>query len=197
MLKGCVHSPDDHMQFLCCKSDKMEVWPLLHASINKRKHNIGKQQTSADGNEEQLQFWNSTNLTEESSNLEQNVKNTNNSLAWQLTLKQAINIKYKEFKENWGNDDLKPWHNNLFNMLDNLVTVTNREKPRQTCIQTSFESPCTWICLKPFLRASFNPKIKPRYSATLLVATPKPSRIRATFIQILSLERWMVREIKK
>ena len=43
-------------------------------------------------------------------------------------------------------------------------------------MQTSWESPRARMRLMPFLRAYFIPKIKARYSATLLVAMPTPSR---------------------
>lgn len=45
-----------------------------------------------------------------------------------------------------------------------------------TCMQTSLESPTTHILVNPLLRAHLNPNIIARYSATLLVAIPKPSR---------------------
>lgn len=44
------------------------------------------------------------------------------------------------------------------------------------CMQTSLESPTTLIPVNPLLRAYLNPKIIARYSATLLVAIPNPSR---------------------
>ena len=55
-------------------------------------------------------------------------------------------------------------------------------------MQTSFESPLTFTCLKPFSRAYFSPKITPLYSATLLVATPTPSRNRKTYRKELQVE---------
>lgn len=50
-----------------------------------------------------------------------------------------------------------------------------------TCMQTSLESPCIRIYLNPFERAYLKPKMAPRYSATLLVAIPTPSRSRNTY----------------
>lgn len=52
-------------------------------------------------------------------------------------------------------------------------------------MQTSLESPRTRTLVKPFVSAYLNPSIKPRYSAKLLVATPKPSRS----LQILICEK--------
>lgn len=43
-------------------------------------------------------------------------------------------------------------------------------------MQTSLESPITRILVNPLLRANLNPRIIARYSATLFVAIPKPSR---------------------
>lgn len=48
-------------------------------------------------------------------------------------------------------------------------------------MQTSLESPRTRILVKPLRRAYLNPKIIARYSATLLVVVPKPSRNRQTY----------------
>ena len=62
------------------------------------------------------------------------------------------------------------------------------KEKRQTCIQTSLESPRTRMCLYPFLRACFKPKITARYSATLFVAMPTPSLNRQTY-QASRLER--------
>ncbi len=59
---------------------------------------------------------------------------------------------------------------------------------QQTCIQTSLESPWTRMCLYPFLTACLKPKITARYSATLFVAMPTPSRNRQTY-QSSELER--------
>lgn len=57
-------------------------------------------------------------------------------------------------------------------------------------MQTSLESPRTRTLVKPFPSAYFNPNIKARYSATLLVAMPKPSRS----LQILTYEKYYVRK---
>lgn len=53
--------------------------------------------------------------------------------------------------------------------------------PLQTCMHTSLESPWTRMCLYPSLRACFNPKSTARYSATLFVAIPTPSRNQHTY----------------
>lgn len=56
-----------------------------------------------------------------------------------------------------------------------------KNRKRQTCIQTSLESPWTRMCLYPSLMACFKPKITARYSATLFVAMPTPSLNRQTY----------------
>ncbi|KAJ0825590.1 hypothetical protein HanRHA438_Chr17g0804871 [Helianthus annuus] len=60
-------------------------------------------------------------------------------------------------------------------------------------MQTSLESPKTRILVNPLLRAYLNPSITARYSATLFVAIPNPSRN----LQIYKKEKYSYHRLTK